>query len=199
MPSPDRDRGILTTDDRDYLSGRKNLEPGSERNARRRIRDRVRNSLYDFEYLTEELEDRDVEQVVTANSEPNEQVFQAAEDAIAFLFRMCADAPETAGQSTTDRFREMLHNGIEKGVQELNNEYELLDFKLDLKYGLSREQGDLLRKKLDRGEEMTLAELREALNNEYLDDSFIFRPLDQDGFPQNVAPEDERSHDDYRR
>jgi hypothetical protein len=199
MPGPDRDRGILSVDDRDYLSDRKNLNPGSERNARRRIRDRVRNGLYDFEYLTEELEDRDVEQVVTANSEPNEQVFQAAEDAIAFLFRMCADAPETAGQSTTDRFREVLHNGIEKGVQELNNEYELLDFKLDLKYGLAPERGDLLRKKLDRGEEMTLAELREALNNEYLDDSFIFRPLDQDGFPQNVDPEDERSHNDYRR
>ncbi len=199
MPGPDRDRGILTVNDRDYLSDRKNLNPGSERNARRRIRNRVRNSLYDFEYLTEELEDRDVEQVVTANSEPNEQVFQAAEDAIAFLFRMCVDAPETAGQSTTDRFREILHNGIEKGVQELNNEYELLDFKLDLKYGLAPEQGDLLREKLDRGEEMTLAELREALNNEYLDDSFIFRPLDQDGFPQNVDPEDTLSHDDYRR
>lgn len=199
MPAPDRDRGILTVDDRDYLSDRKNLNPGSERNARRRIRDRVRNGLYDFEYLTEELEDRDVEQLVTANSEPNEQVFEAAEDAIAFLFRMCADAPETAGQSTNDRLREILHNGIEKGVQELDSEYELLDFKLDLKYGLSREQGDLLRKKLDRGEEMTLAELREAINNEYLDDSFIFRPLDQDGLPQNVDPEDERSHDDYRR
>lgn len=199
MPGPDRDRGILSVDDRDYLADRKSLNPGSERNARRRIRDRVRNGLYDFEYLTEELEDRDVEQLVTADSETNEQVFEAAEDVVAFLFRMCADAPETAGQSTDDWFREILHNGIEKGAQELDTEYELLDFKLDLKYGLSREQEGQLRKKLHRGEEMTLAELREALNNEYLDDSFIFRPLDQDGIPQNVDPEDVRSHDDYRR
>jgi hypothetical protein len=199
MPGPDRDRGILSTDDRDYLSGRKNLTSGGERNTRGRIRDRVRNGLYDFEYLTKELEDRDVQQVVTANSRPNEQVFEAAEDAIAFLFRLCADAPETAGQSTNDRFREMLHNGITKGVQELDSEYELLDFKLELTYGFSRERRDQLREKLDRGEELTLAELREALENEYLDDSFIFRPLKQDGFPQNVDPEDERSHDDYRR
>jgi len=125
-------------------------------------------------------------------------VFEVAEDVIAFLFRMCAHVSDTVGQSTDDRFREMLHNGIEKGAKELDSENKLLDFKLDLKYGLSHEQRDQLRKKLQRGEEMTLAELREALTNEYLDDSFIFRPLDRDGFPQNVDPEDTRSHDDYR-
>lgn len=195
MPGPDRDRGVLSTDDRDYLTGRKNLQRDSERNARKRIRDRVRNGLYDFEYLTTNLEERDVTQLVTDDGEPNEQVFEAAEDVIAFLFRMCAHAPETAGRSTDDRFREVLRNGIEKGVDE---RYEVLDFKLDLRYGLPREQQAQLRKKLHHGDRLTVAELREAINNEYLDDSFSFKPLDQDGLPKNVDPEDTLSHNDYR-
>jgi hypothetical protein len=195
MPGPDRDRGVLSTDDRDYLTGRKSLQPDSERNARKRIRDRVRNGLYDFEYLTTNLEQRDVTQLVTDDGEANEQVFEAAEDVIAFLFRMCAHAPETAGRSTDDRFREVLRNGIEKGVDE---RYEVLDFKLDLQYGLPREQQAQIRKKLHQGDRLTVAELREAIKNEYLDDSFSFKPLDQDGLPKNVDAEDELSHDDYR-
>lgn len=196
MPGPDRDRGILSTDDRDYLSGRKNLTSGGERNTRGRIRKRVRNGLYDFEYLINEIEERDVTQIVTDNGEPNEQVFEAAEDVIAFLFQMCAHAPETAGESTEDRFREILRSGIEKGV---DGRQELLDFKLDLQYGLPRERRDRLRSKLRKGERLTLSELREAIENEYLDDSFSFKPLDQEGLPKNVDPEDTESHDDYRR
>lgn len=199
MPGPDRDRGILSTDDRDYLLGRKNLTSGGERNTRRRIRDRVRNGLYDFDYLTRELEERDVTQIVTDDGETNEQVFEAAEDVIAFLFRLCAHAPETAGQSTDDRFRAILQNGIEKGAKELNSKYEVLDFKLDLQYGLPREQQARLQRKIHRGERLTLAELREAIENEYLDDSFSFKPLDLDGLPKNVDPEDVLSHDDFRQ
>lgn len=199
MPGPDRDRGILTTDNRDYLSGRKTLQPGSERNTRNQIRDRVRNGLYDFDYLTRELEERDVTQIVTDDGETNDQVFEAAEDVIAFLFRLCAHAPETAGRSTDDRFREVLQNGIEKGAKELNNEYEVLDFKLDLQYGLPREQKARLLRKINRGERLTLAELREAIRSDDLDDSFSFKPLDQDGLPKNVDPEDVQSHDDFRQ
>lgn len=175
MPGPDRDRGVLSTDDRDYLSGRKNLETGSERNARKRIRDRVKNGLYDFDYLTTNLEERDVTQLVSDDGEANEQVFEAAEDVIAFLFRLCSHAPETAGRSTDDRFRELVENGIEKG---LSDNYDLLDFKLDLQYGFPREQQARIKMRLNEGKQLTLAELREAIENDYLDDSFRFKPLD---------------------
>jgi hypothetical protein len=195
MPGPDRKRGIFTTDDRDYLSGRKNLESNSERNARKRIRNRTRNGLYDFSYLSADLEDRDISQLVTDSGGTNEQIFEAAEDVVAFLFRMCAHAPETPGESTDDRFRKLLRNGIEKG---LNERYEILDFKLDIKYGLQRERRARLLKQLQEGGDLTLAELREALNNNYLDDSFRFRPLDRDGLPKNVDSKDELSHDDFR-
>jgi len=198
MVGPDRKHGILTTDNRDYLSGRKDLVDDAERNARKRVRDRTRDGLYDFEYLTEGLEDRDVTQIVTDNGEVNERVFEAAEDVIAFLFRMCAHAPETTGQSTDEQFRAILQNGLRKGVKELNYKYELLDFNLDMQYGLPREAQAQLQRKLREGKRLTLAELREAINNEYLDDTFQFKPLDQDGLPKNVDPEDVISHDDFR-
>lgn len=193
MPGADRQRGILTTDDRDYLTGRKNLQADSERNARKRIRDRTRNAVYDFEHLTADLEQRDVTQLVTDADEPNEELFDAAEDIIAFVFRMCAHAPDS-GQSTDDRLRELLRNGIEKG---LNERHELLDFNLDLQYGLPREQRERLLRKVREGKDLTLPELREALENEYFDDSYRFRPLDNDGLPKNVDPQDILSHDDF--
>jgi len=194
MPGPDRDRGILTSADRDYLSGRTNLQDDSERNTRNRIRDRTRNGLYDFAYLNQDLENRDVSQLITDSDRINEEIFEAAENVVAFLFRMCAHAPETPGESTNKRFQKLLRNGIQKG---LDHRYELLDFKLDLQYGLERERQNQLLRQLEEGGSLTLAELREALNNDYLDDSFRFRPLDEDGFPKNVEPEDTLSHDDY--
>jgi hypothetical protein len=45
---------------------------------------------------------------------------------------------------------------------------------------------------------LTLAELREAIQNGYLDDSSRFKALYEDGFPKNVDPEDTLSADDYR-
>ncbi|WP_262178409.1 hypothetical protein [Haloarcula laminariae] len=194
MAGPDRGRGILTSSDRDYLSGRTNLQDDSERNARNRIRNRTRNGLYDFVYLNEDLENRDVSQIITNSDGINEEIFEAAENVVAFLFRMCAHTPETPGESTDNRFQKLLRNGIKKG---LDDRYELLDFKLDLQYGLQQERQNQLLRQLEEGGSLTLAELREALNNDYLDDSFQFRPLDQDGFPKNTEPEETLSHDDY--
>jgi len=190
----DRKRGILTTDDRDYFLGRKNYDPGTERNTRQRIRDRTRNALYDFEYLSTDLASRDVSQIATENGAANEQLFTAAEEAIAFLFKLCQHAPDSEAYTTDDRFREILRNGIEKGLAE---EHTVLDFKLDLQYGLPREAQQQIQRKLHQGESLTLAELREALNNDYLNDSYLFRPLDEDGLPKNVDPENILSHDDY--
>lgn len=191
---PDRDRGILTTDDRDYLNGRKNYSDGSERNTRKRIRDRTRDSLYDFEYLSTKLASEDVTQLVTEDGTTNEQIFHAAEHAVAFLFKLCQQTPDTRSYTTDDRFRDIIQNGIEIA---LSDKETVLDFKLNLQYGLPREARAQIHRKLQQGDSLTLAELREALNNNYLDDSFQFRPLDKDGHPKNVDPEALLSHDDY--
>lgn len=61
----DRDRGILTPTDREFLLGESEIESKSqsERNARARIRKRLRNAVLDFPILLEHLEDRDLKQV----------------------------------------------------------------------------------------------------------------------------------------
>jgi len=195
MTGPDRNRGILTTDDRDYLTGRKNLNPDSERNTRLRIRNRTRNALYDFEYLATELASRDVTQLAVDDGVPDEEIFTAAENAIAFLFSLCRHAPNSESYSTDDRFRDILRNGIEKG---LADDHTVLDFNLDLQYGLPREAQARIQRKLQQGESLTFAELREALINDYLDDTYLFDPVDAaDRFPKNVEAEDLLSHDDY--
>jgi hypothetical protein len=151
--------------------------------------------LYDFDYLTDGLEDRDATQLVTADDEPDEQLFEAAEDVIAFLFRLCACTPDGLDQSPEDRFETVLLNGIKKGLTERQ---ELLDFNFDLQYGLPSEARQDLLKKIARGEDLTLPELREAIENNYLDDSYRFRPLDENGLPKDVDPPDVVSHDDLR-
>lgn len=62
----ERGRGILGRSDRKFLVGDSDIEPKSqsERNARARIRDRLRNAILDFPILLEHLEDRDLEQVL---------------------------------------------------------------------------------------------------------------------------------------
>jgi len=194
MPGPDRKRGILTTDDRDYLTGRKNLQSSSERNARNRIRNRVRNGLYDFDYLSNDLDEKDVAQLATTDGVADEEVFTAAEDVIAFLFRLCAQVPDQPGYSVEDRFRELVQNGIEKGLTE---DQELLDLKLDLRCGLPRKRRLELLEKIDKGRRLSMAELREALENDYFDDSFQFKAVDENGLPKDVDPKDVLSHDDY--
>ena len=60
MTSDDRPRGILTKADRAYLRGETQLaNDQSERNTRRRIRNRVLESTRDFEVLVEHLSERD--------------------------------------------------------------------------------------------------------------------------------------------
>lgn len=194
MNSPDRERGILTTDDRDYLTGRKNLAPDSERNTRLRLRTRTRNSLYDFQYLNKHLANKDITQLAIEDGKINEDVFSAAADAIGFIFKLCQQAPETQTTTTTDRFRNLLETGLKRG---LADDHELLDFNLDMEYGIPRDARRRIQRKLSHGESLTLPELREAINNDYLDRSYQFRPLDEDGLPKNVDPEDILSHDDY--
>lgn len=68
--SLDRERGVLTPDDRNYLIGEKELSDQAERNTRFRIRKRLKNSLFDFNILYDYLPSEDRKQVF-------EEVFDA--------------------------------------------------------------------------------------------------------------------------
>jgi len=66
----DRDPGMLTYDDREYLLGEKDVSGGSETQLRQRMRDRVRNGLLDFELLMMAMESRDIQTIFDNTTEP---------------------------------------------------------------------------------------------------------------------------------
>lgn len=64
VPDDDRPRGILTQADREFLKGKKELSSEqSRRDARYRIRQRLRNAFLDFSILLRNLDRRDREQI----------------------------------------------------------------------------------------------------------------------------------------
>lgn len=66
-PRDERGRGILTPDDREFLKGEKKYQnEQSERDARYRIRSRIKDAILDFSILLHHLDSRDREQVFSA-------------------------------------------------------------------------------------------------------------------------------------
>jgi len=80
-------RGILSPADRQYLTGQKELSQGTERNTRQRIRERIRNSLFDAQLLWELLPDNDLEQTFYPNNRhERNRIRSSAQYALSLLF-----------------------------------------------------------------------------------------------------------------
>jgi hypothetical protein len=86
---PTRPRGILNERERRYLLGQTDIEPRSqpERDIRATIRTRVKHAIYDFALLFDQLEDRDIEQVVTPRGDDVGALRTAIEDTLGFFYR----------------------------------------------------------------------------------------------------------------
>lgn len=117
--SLDRERGILTTADRRYLLGQSDIEPGTqaERDTRQRIRNRVYNSLLDFEILLQHMEPRDRQQVFEkrSDSDPEHEwaVLESVDATVGFLVLGLADL----GQMDRE-FAKHIENGIRRAYAE---------------------------------------------------------------------------------
>ncbi len=140
---------MLSPADRAYLRGETELaSTQSERNARARIRDRIYESILDFELLVEYLSEHDRKLVFEKRFENMDgtDAFDALVSAIAFLYR--------ASEDTSVEFEALLHEGI--NVAEVS-EGRTATVRFDVTYqALSVEQ---LRSKLKRGETLSLAEV----------------------------------------
>jgi hypothetical protein len=81
-----RPRGILSQADREFLLGERELTESAERNARHRIRERVRVGLRDFELLWSYFPDDDLDQVFAPNDdEARHEMRSATQFGLAFL------------------------------------------------------------------------------------------------------------------
>lgn len=130
-------RGILTESDREYLRG--NKEYAKEANKRRDIRERVYQSLHDFELLASELEGDDRRKIFNRLSEDSESHgSDEIASVIEFLYKGLGDLsldPDTIAEMPNGNsvekflaFRKALTSGIAQGKSEYpNSEEELPD------------------------------------------------------------------------
>lgn len=170
--SSDRDRGILTEDDRKFLLGdeeKANLSEGAEYNIRRRIRERVEDSLLDFNILLEELDAADRKKVFSHQHTVKDErplPTDCVRDVIAFLFLGKTD-------NTT----------IEEGDDGHHNPA----FELELRLGLERayRERDLLLRDMDLQIESKRAPdlnaVTELLENDVDVDPGLLAPLIEAG------------------
>lgn len=152
---PDRDRGVLTPSDREFLLGRKtDYTDHSKKQKRNRIRRRVRNAILDFTILFESLDERDRETVFDPEDDERDAYTRGITDTLAFLHL------GTMGYSTP--FKQMLARGVSKGEQELaGSDYRMVNVEFNVD-PVGRIDVDEVVEKLDRGEfeEITDEELR---------------------------------------
>lgn len=149
MSGDERARGILSQADRAYLRGETELASvQSERNTRARIRDRIYESVFDFELLVEHLSEKDRELVFEKRFEriDGTEAVDALVSAVAFVYQATND--------TDVEFETVLKEGI--NVAEAKDE-RTATVNFDLTFqSLTAEQ---LRKKLERGETLSLTEV----------------------------------------
>jgi hypothetical protein len=176
MSGEQRPRGLLSEADRDYLRGEREFSSvQAERNARARIRDRLYAGVRDFELLVERLEDRDRELVFEKRfDDAGTEAFDALVAAVAFLYR---------GVDDTDlAFETVLHEAVNVAVA---GEERAATVDLDVTFQSLTVEG--LRRKLDRGESLSLTEIAylhrsDEIGNDELARYFREEPTDvEDG------------------
>jgi hypothetical protein len=152
---PDRDRGVLTPSDREFLLGRKtDYTEHSKKQKRNRIRRRIRNAILDFTILFDHLDDRDRETVFDPDDAERDAYTRGIVDMLAFLHL------GTMGYSTP--FKDMLAQGVSKGEQELaGSDYRMVNVEFNVD-PVGRIDVDEVVEKLDQGrfDEITDGELR---------------------------------------
>ncbi|MFP8958574.1 hypothetical protein ACLI4Y_17830 [Natrialbaceae archaeon A-CW3] len=152
---PDRERGILTPSDREFLLERKtDYTDHSKKQKRNRIRRRIRNAILDFSIIFDHLDDRDRETVFDPEDEERDAYTQGIVDMLALLHL------GTMGYSTP--FKDMLSQGVYKAEQELaGSDYRMVNvyFNVD---PVGQIDVDEVIDKLERGrfDELTDEELR---------------------------------------
>jgi hypothetical protein len=149
-----RERGILTESDRRYLLGLSEIEPSSqsERNARARIRRRVQHALIDFTLLVENLEERDLDQILRGNnldSEDRERLNEALFDVVALISR------------TEHPPRQVLYEaGLERALRRKD-----LAAEVDIDINITRLEDATLDELRDQHDDPNAKELLEYLQN----------------------------------
>jgi len=173
----DREPGMLTYDDREYLLGQKNVSGGSEAQLRQRMRDRVRNALLDFELLLKAMEDRDIQTIFDNITEPPwpreseiSEVYHGSEYALAFLYYGITEC-------THANFERLLETAIERGSgrqrkarEGPHGKFAEASVNIELDWFVGLIDHEHAREKLREGESLTEKEIGSLVRHGELED-----------------------------
>jgi hypothetical protein len=152
----DRDRGILSPADREFLlTGGDNLSSDqSRRNARRRIRDRIRNAIIDFDIITRLLNEDDKRMVFDEEGEWRPAFTSGQKAMIEFLYSSLADVENDDAAD----FETLLKSGVHDAELSRHDGPVLVNVEFDVQTDV---QFDIenARERFEQGESMTIAEI----------------------------------------
>jgi len=152
----DRDRGILSPADREFLlTGGDNLNSDqSRRNARRRIRNRIRNAIIDFDIITRLLADDDKRLVFEEEGEWRPAFTSGQKSMIEFLYGTLADVEK----DDTPDFETLLKSGVHDAELSRHEGPALVtvdfDVQTDVQFDIESAQ-----ERFQQGESMTITEI----------------------------------------
>lgn len=149
----DRQRGILSKADREYLLGEKpDLSDQGERDTRYRIRNRIESAILDFDLLEGALDFHDIELVFSHLDDED------LSSVVRFVFLGLVNASDGLDQA-----KEHLEGIIEAALYPvydfLDDEHILEEINVDISAERTRPDVEELKRKYTRGEE-TFEELR---------------------------------------
>lgn len=151
----ERDRGFLTDADRELLitKGQNLGSDQSRRNARRRVRDRTRNAIIDFDILARHLAPEDRRQIFEESEDEWQRPFQAGQKAmIEFLYTGLAETdPEMD-------FETILRSGVHDAVLEDTPSPAVVNVTFDVETEVQYDI-DSAREKFEGGDALTISDI----------------------------------------
>lgn len=113
----DRERGILTRTDRDVLLGEKEYETEQGlRNARHRIREHIRHSLYDTFLITTSIDQDEIDKVLDRKQELDQDADVAPISPTSGLFNLACRFAYSASRSSPRSFIDRVESDVSGGV-----------------------------------------------------------------------------------
>jgi len=110
----DRENGILSKTDREYLLGEKDIEANTshERITRSRIRTRIEEAFVDMQIIAEEFEERDIDKI-------EEDMTQEDAQYMVNFFERFAD-------SATGDLQSFISSMVEKEIKSQMNQFDIV-------------------------------------------------------------------------
>jgi len=207
----ERERGILTTADREFLAGKRDLTDQSARDARFRIRKRLKNGIRDLAFAQYFLEDRDRLPISEDLFSKDDFAKANISRPISLFFQIVRDQIDEV-KDASEAFSQIVEIGIRTAIRdslESPEEY-IININVDIQADYYRPDIDALLEKYENNEESLkeltfLREEDEIKNDErffthllqrYWDSNRIFAvPSDEDGM--QVFDPDEYDAQEY--